>query len=129
MLGHRTSNFLFRTFQKQQKSHFHMTKVVENDLKVGLVGIKNINEKNHTYASKIFFRQIDLCTLFFSFIVLIGMGHVGNAVCNNLLRKGYNVTAMNDIKTENCRGFPDSIAVKNTAREVAEMSDIVVSGM
>ena len=56
------------------------------------------------------------------------MGHVGNAVCNNLLRKGYNVTAMNDIKTENCRGFPDSIAVKNTAREVAEMSDIVVSG-
>jgi len=72
-----------------------MTKVVENDLKVGLVG----------------------------------MGHVGNAVCNNLLRKGYNVTAMNDIKTENCRGFPDSIAVKNTAREVAEMSDIVVSGL
>ena len=57
------------------------------------------------------------------------MGHVGNAVCNNLLRKGYNVTAMNDIKTENCRGFPDSIAVKNTAREVAEMSDIVVSGI
>ena len=56
------------------------------------------------------------------------MGHVGNAVCNNLLRKGYIVTAMNDIKTENCRGFPDSIAVKNTAREVAEMSDIVVSG-
>ena len=56
------------------------------------------------------------------------MGHVGNAVCNNLLRKGYIVTAMNDIKPENCRGFPDSIAVKNTAREVAEMSDIVVSG-
>ena len=45
MLGHRTSNFLFRTFQKQQKCHFHMTKVVEKDLKVGLVGIKNINEK------------------------------------------------------------------------------------
>ena len=57
------------------------------------------------------------------------MGHVGNAVCNNLLRKGYIVTAMNDIKPENCRGFPDSIAVKNTAREVAEMSDIVVSGI
>ena len=57
------------------------------------------------------------------------MGHVGNAVCNNLLRKGYTVTAMNDIKMENCRGFPDSIAVKNTAREVAEMSDIVVSGI
>ena len=79
--------------------------------------------------SKIFFGEIDLFFFLISFIVLIGMGHVGNAVCNNLLRKGYNVTAMNDIKTENCRGFPDSIAVKNTAREVAEMSDIVVSGM
>ena len=79
-------------------------------------------------ANQIFFRQIDLPFFLIPFIVLIGMGHVGNAVCNNLLRKGYNVTAMNDIKTENCRGFPDSIAVKNTAREVAEMSDIVVSG-
>ena len=56
------------------------------------------------------------------------MFHIWKIENNNLLRKGYNVTAMNDIKTENCRGFPDSIAVKNTAREVAEMSDIVVSG-
>ena len=27
----------------------------------------------------------------------MGMGHVGNAVCHNLLRKGYKVTAINDI--------------------------------
>ena len=56
------------------------------------------------------------------------MGHVGNAVCNNLLRKGYTVPAMNDINAKNCKGFPETIAVKKTAREVAEMSDIVVSG-
>ena len=104
-----------------------MTKVVENDLKVGLVGIlKELMEKYR--ANQIFFSSSWFTFSSFSLFVLIGMGHVGNAVCNNLLRKGYNVTAMNDIKTENCRGFPDSIAVKNTAREVAEMSDIVVSG-
>ena len=45
-----------------------------------------------------------------------------------MLRNGYTVTAMNDIKAENCKGFPESIAIKSTAREVAEMSDIVVSG-
>ena len=56
------------------------------------------------------------------------MGHVGNAVCHNLLRKGYTVTAITDIKPDNCKGFPESIAVKGTAREVAELSDIVVSG-
>ena len=56
------------------------------------------------------------------------MGHVGNAVCHNLLRKGYTVTAITDIKPDNCKGFPESIAVKGTAREVAELCDIVVSG-
>merc|ERR1719369_2412910 len=60
---------------------------------------------------------------------LVEMGHVGNAVCNNLLRKGYTVTAITDIKPDNCKGYPESIAVKGTAREVAEMSDIVVSGL
>ena len=59
---------------------------------------------------------------------LVGMGHVGKAVCNNLLRNGYTVTAMTDIKPDNCNGFPDTIAVKSTAKEVAEMSEIVVSG-
>ena len=59
---------------------------------------------------------------------IVGMGHVGNAVCHNLLRNGYKVTAITDIKPENCKGYPDSIAVKGSAREVAEVSDIVVSG-
>lgn len=56
------------------------------------------------------------------------MGHVGNAVCHNLLRNGYQVAAITDIKAEKCQGFPSSIAVKGSAREVAEVSDIVVSG-
>ena len=60
---------------------------------------------------------------------IVGMGHVGNAVCHNLLRKGYTVTAINDIKTENCKGYPQSIEIKGTAREVAEVSDVVVSGL
>ena len=61
-------------------------------------------------------------------IGIVGMGHVGNAVCNNLLRKGYTVTAITDIKPDNCKGYPESIAIKGSGREVAEMSDIVVSG-
>ena len=38
------------------------------------------------------------------------------------------MTAITDIKPDNCKGYPESIAVKGSAREVAEMSDIVVSG-
>ena len=41
--------------------------------------------------------------------------------------KGFTVTAITDIKPDNCKGYPESIAVKGSAREVAEMSDIVVS--
>ena len=74
--------------------NFHVTKIVNNGAKVGIVG----------------------------------MGHVGNAVCHNLLRKGYTVTAITDIKPDNCKGYPESIAIKGSGREVAEMSDIVVSG-
>ena len=87
------STSIIKTFQNQCRN-FHVTKIVQNDTKVGIVG----------------------------------MGHVGNAVCNNLLRKGYTVTAITDIKPDNCKGYPESIAVKGSAREVAEMSDIVVSG-
>ncbi len=56
------------------------------------------------------------------------MGHVGNAVCHNLLRKGYAVTAITDVNPEKCKGYPAEIAVKKTAREVAELTDIVVTG-
>ena len=45
MLGQRASKLLFRALQ-QQNRHFHMTKVVESDLKVGLVGNEIIIKKN-----------------------------------------------------------------------------------
>ena len=32
----------------------------------------------------------------------------------NLLKKGYVVTAMTDIKPDLCKGYPDSIKVKQT---------------
>ena len=84
-------------------------------------------------AMTLFFNSMRLCIYYLQCnngtkVGIVGMGHVGNAVCHNLLRKGYTVTAITDIKPDNCKGFPESIAVKGTAREVAELSDIVVSG-
>ena len=57
------------------------------------------------------------------------MGHVGTAVANNLLRKGFLVSAITDIKPELCQGFPDSVKVVDTAKEVAELSDVIVTGL
>ena len=36
-------------------------------------------------------------------IGVVGMGHVGTAVTNNLVRQGYNVANIMDIKPELCR--------------------------
>ena len=58
----------------------------------------------------------------------LGMGHVGNAVANNLLRKGFVVSAITDIKPELCQGFPDSVRVVESAKEVADLSDVIVTG-
>merc|ERR1712066_120557 len=60
---------------------------------------------------------------------LVGMGHVGNAVANNLLRKGFVVSAITDIKPELCQGFPDSVTVVESAKEVADLSDVIVTGL
>merc|ERR1711962_832177 len=60
---------------------------------------------------------------------LVGMGHVGTAVANNLLRKGFIVSAITDIKPELCKGFPESVAVVDSAKEVAERSDVIVTGL
>ena len=57
------------------------------------------------------------------------MGHVGTAVANNLLRKGFLVSAITDIKPELCQGFPDSVKVVDSAKEVAELSDVIVTGL
>lgn len=60
---------------------------------------------------------------------VVGMGHVGQAVTKNLLKKGYVVTAMTDIKPDLCKGYPDSIKVVNTAAEVAQLCDVVITGL
>ena len=60
---------------------------------------------------------------------VLGMGHVGNAVANNLLRKGFVVSAITDIKPELCQGFPDSVRVVESAKEVADLSDVIVTGV
>ncbi len=43
---------------------------------------------------------------------------IGQAVTNNLLRKGFNVTAITDIKPELCQGFPSSIQVRSSQEGV-----------
>merc|ERR1711997_1214799 len=62
-------------------------------------------------------------------IGVVGMGHVGTAVTNNLVRQGFNVANIMDIKPELCRGFPENIQVLKTPREVAEESDVIISGL
>lgn len=60
---------------------------------------------------------------------LVGMGHVGTAVANNLLRHGFQVTAIMDIQPKLCQGFPQSIKVVDSPKEVAQLSDVVVTGL
>ena len=54
---------------------------------------------------------------------------MGTAVANNLLRKGFLVSAITDIRPELCQGFPDSVKVVDSAKEVAELSDVIVTGI
>jgi len=62
-------------------------------------------------------------------IGVIGMGHVGTAVTNNLLTKGFDVAAVTDIKPDLCTGYPASIQVVKTPAEVAQLADVVVTGL
>jgi len=60
---------------------------------------------------------------------IVGMGHVGTAVANNLLGKGFQVSAIMDIKKDLCKGYPADIKVVDTPAEVAMFSDVIVSGL
>ena len=48
----------------------------------------------------------------------------------NLVRNGFTVTAISDVNADKCRGrgYPDSIAVAKTNREVVEATDVIVTG-
>jgi len=60
---------------------------------------------------------------------IVGMGHVGTAVANNLMRKGFEVSAINDIVPDLCKGYPDSVKVVKSPAEVAQLSDVIVTGL
>lgn len=50
-------------------------------------------------------------------------------MCKNLLRNGFKVTAIYDLNPDKCAGFADDIKVKSSPKEVAEESEIIISGI
>ncbi|XP_042868878.1 2-(hydroxymethyl)glutarate dehydrogenase-like isoform X2 [Penaeus japonicus] len=58
---------------------------------------------------------------------VIGCGQVGQAVSNNLVKKGYNVVAACDSDKSRLLDLPSSIRHVTTPREVTELADVVVS--
>jgi len=60
---------------------------------------------------------------------IVGMGHVGTAVANNLTKKGIEVTAINDILPDLCKGYPETMKVVQTPAEVAQLSDVIITGL
>ena len=54
---------------------------------------------------------------------------LGDAVCKNLLRNGFNVSAIYDIDLDKCKGYSADINIKSSPKEVAEESQIIISGI
>ncbi len=52
----------------------------------------------------------------------------GDAVLHNLVRNGFTVTSISDIDPSKCRGYPDTVKVLRTNREVAEDADVIITG-
>ena len=53
---------------------------------------------------------------------------LGDAVLKNLLRNGFTVSTMCDIIPDRCKGYDPVVQVKPSPKEVAEESDIMISG-
>ncbi|XP_018007219.1 2-hydroxy-3-oxopropionate reductase [Hyalella azteca] len=62
-------------------------------------------------------------------IGIIGCGNVGNAVANNLLRKGFNVTSSFDTSKEHMEKMPQGIKHCGSPREVAETCEVIITGL
>lgn len=60
---------------------------------------------------------------------VVGCGNVGNAVANNLSRKGFTVAAAFDTDESRAGAMPSGVAVARSPREVAEMCDVIVTGL
>ena len=53
----------------------------------------------------------------------------GDAVLKNLLRNGFTVSAVCDINPEKCTGYDPAVQVKSSPKDVAEESEIIISGI
>jgi len=90
---------------------------------------KFLLRKNGLFSTSRAFSSSNICSSSEKRIGIVGMGHVGTAVANNLLRKGFVVSAITDIKPELCQGYPQNIQVASTPKEVADASDVIVTGL
>jgi len=61
-------------------------------------------------------------------IGVIGMGHVGTAVTQNLLKSDYKVTTILDLDKDKCSNYP-TCKVATSARQVAEEVDITITAL
>ena len=62
-------------------------------------------------------------------IGIIGLGNVGSTVAKNLLKSGFTVSALLDKNPEVGRDLPGDIPRPNTPRELASMSDVVMTAL
>merc|ERR1719402_1662082 len=90
---------------------------------------KFLLRKNGRFSTSRALSSSNICSSSEKRIGIVGMGHVGTAVANNLLRKGFVVSAITDIKPELCQGYPQNIQVASTPKEVADVSDVIVTGL
>ncbi len=62
-------------------------------------------------------------------IAIIGLGNVGRAISNNLLRAGYNLVAVMDKNPETLKHFPDNVVRAENATQLAQLSDVIVTAL
>ena len=60
--------------------------------------------------------------------ILFSWFSLGDAVLKNLQRNGFVVSTIYDIYPEKCKGYDPSIQIKSSPKEVAEESDVIISG-
>ena len=62
-------------------------------------------------------------------IGIIGLGHVGSTVAKNLLKSGFTLSALLDTNPTAGKDLPDDILRPGNPRELAEMSDVVLTAL
>ena len=62
-------------------------------------------------------------------IGIIGLGNLGSNLAHHFLRSRQRLTSVHDIRPEALADIPDSITRANSPRELAEMSDVVLTAL